>query len=78
MLKELNKNPLSPLVIIGIRGIDLAAPVKRDTERLDLLFKTRDIVLCNDFRVDMIFNSVVFGRQTESVPAYRIKHVKSL
>ena len=31
MLEQLQKDPLGPLVIVGVGGVDLAAPVERDT-----------------------------------------------
>ena len=78
VLKELNKNPLSPLVVVGICGVDLSAPVKGDTERLNLLFETRDIVLCYNLGVNVIFYSVVFSGQTERIPSDRIKNIIAL
>ena len=78
VLEELDEYPLSPLVIIGIGGIDLTAPVEGETERFDLLFKALNVVVRYLFRMYLVLYRVVFGRQSERVPAHREQHVVAL
>ena len=61
LFEKLNEDPLGPLVIIGIGGVYFTAPVKGDSQRPDLLFKSCDIIPGNDFGVYMVFDSVVLG-----------------
>ena len=78
VFEELNKNPLSPLVIIRVSCIYLSAPVKGNAERLNLLFKAGNIFLCNDFGMNMVFNCIVFCRKSECVPTDWIKNIVAL
>ena len=78
VLEQLEENPLCPLVIVGIGGVDLARPVERNAERLDLLLKAGDILLCHLSRVDVVLNGIVLGGQAERVPADGIEHVVAL
>ena len=78
LLEKLNKDPLRPLVVVGIGGIDLAAPVKGDAERLDLLFEAGDIVLGYNLGVNVVLDGIVLGRKSERVPADRIENVVAL
>ncbi len=45
---------------------------------MELPFKTFYIVFGHNLRMDMIFDRIVFRRQSESVPSHRIKYVISL
>ena len=74
-LEELEENPLRPLVVFRVGRADLAVPVKRDAERLDLLFKASDVLRRDLRRMDVVLDRVVLGRQAERVPADRIKDV---
>ena len=78
VLEELNENPLSPLIIIRIGSVDFTAPIKGNAERLNLLFKAGNILLCNYFGINVVFDCVVLGRKSESVPADRIKTIVAL
>ena len=78
VFKELKENPLRPFVIVRVRRIDLAGPVKRNTQRLELLLKARDVLLRYDGRVYMVLDSIVFGRQAKRVPADRIQDIIAL
>ncbi|HCD69883.1 MAG TPA: hypothetical protein DEQ68_04575, partial [Ruminococcaceae bacterium] len=61
---------LRPLEVVGVCGVDLALPIERKTERFKLTAEAIYISFGNDSRVNFIFDSVVFGRQTERVPAH--------
>ena len=62
LLKELEENPLRPLVVFRINGADLTAPVEGDAERLNLLLKARNILLCDLFRVHVVLDGIIFCR----------------
>ena len=62
VLKELEENPLRPLVVFRINGADLTAPVEGDAERLNLLLKARNILLCDLFRVHVILDGIILCR----------------
>ena len=62
VLKELEENPLRPLVVFRINGADLTAPVEGDAERLNLLLKARNILLCNLFRVHVVLDGIILCR----------------
>ena len=75
MLEELQENPLGPLVVIGIGGIDFPGPVKGETQALELVLEVGYIVLGDDFRVDVILDGIVLGGQTKGVPAHGIENI---
>lgn len=45
MLVQLQEDPLGPLVVLGVSGVDLAIPVKGETQRLELLTEVIHILL---------------------------------
>ena len=71
VFEELEEYPLCPFIIIGSRGIDLAIPRKRKTERLELLLEAGNVVFRYDCGMDFVFDRVVFGRKSECIPAHR-------
>jgi hypothetical protein len=73
--EELKEDPLSPFIIVGIGGVDLSGPVEGKAEGFDLFAETSYVIFGNDLGADVVFNSVVFGGKTESVPAEGIKYV---
>ena len=72
---QLQKDPLRPLVVVGVGGVDLAVPVKREAERLELAFEAGDVFGGDDLGVDVVFQRVVFGGQAERVPTHGVQHV---
>lgn len=62
LLKQLQEDPLSPFIIIGVCGVDLPVPVKRKPQAFQLAFKPIDILLGYNFRMDMVFDGKVFSR----------------
>ena len=78
LLKKLQKDPLGPVIIARICGIDLSVPVKGITQRMKLVLKTPHIVLCHDLRMDLVCDRIVFRRQAKRVPAHREQYVISL
>src|SRR5690606_12559449 len=75
-LEELLEDPLRPLVVGGIGRVDLARPVEREPERLELLAEPLDVALGRDLRMRAGPDRVLLGRQPEGVPADRMQHVE--
>ena len=75
MLQQLKEYPLCPFVILGIGGIHLAGIVKREAQLMQLLAKMNDIFRCYHRGVYMVFNGVVFCRQTKRIVPDGVKHV---
>ena len=78
LFKQLQENPLRPLVVFGIGGGNLAVVIKGETKALKLGAEAGDVLLGDDGGVDFVFNGVVFRRQAESVVADGEKHVVAL
>ena len=76
-VEELLHDPLRPLVVGGVRGVDLALPVVREAEPFQLLAEALDVALRRDARVGAGFQRVLLGRQAERVPAHRVQHVEA-
>ena len=77
-LKELKEDPLGPLIVIGIRSIDLSCPVKRKAERLKLALEMGNIIFCYLRRMNVILDCVIFRWKPERIPAHGIKHIIAL
>ena len=75
LLEQLQENPLSPLVVARVGGIDLTRPVERQTKALELALEACDVLLGNLCRMNMVLDGKVLSRQTECVPAHRMDHV---
>src|SRR5690606_15244529 len=76
-LEKLLEDPLRPAVVRRIRRVDLALPVVRETERLELSPKALHVALRGDLRVRAGSHGVLLGRQAERVPADRVQHVEA-
>ena len=77
LVKKLQKDPLRPFVVAWIRGIDLARPIKRKPQALELAPEVLDVARGDALRVFARLQRVVFGRQSEGVPADGIQHVEA-
>ena len=74
---ELEKDPLRPLHVSGIGGVDLAVPVVGEAEPLQLAAESGDVVLGVDPR-DARRSCMAYslGRQAKGVPAHGMQHVE--
>ncbi len=77
-VKQVEEQRLLVAVIIGVAGRELAAPVEREAEPLQLLAHRRDIGPGPFARVDLAFHRGIFGRHSERVPAHRVEHFHAL
>ena len=75
---KLQKDPLRPLVVIGVGGVDLAVPVVGEAQSLDLLPEAVDVLVRALPRVRSRFDGVVLRRQSEGVPAHGVQNVEAL
>ena len=78
ILEHLEEYPLRPLIILRVGGIDGAIPVEAVAQHLELAGEVCDIVLGDYCRVDVVLDSVVLGRQAESVKADREQDIIAL
>ena len=75
MLEQLQEDPLGPLVIVRVCGIDFPGPVEGDAQGLDLLLEAGNVLLRHLSRMHMVFDGVIFGGQAEGVPPDGVQHV---
>ena len=75
LLVELKENPLRPLEVVRIGGVDLARPVEGEADAPELLTEVIDVFLRHAGRMDVVLDGVVLGRQAERVPADGEQHV---
>ena len=75
VLVQLQEDPLGPLVVFGVSGVDLAVPVKAQAQCLQLALEAGHVLGGHDFRVDVVFQGIVLGRQTKSIPAHRVQDI---
>jgi len=78
VLVELQEDPLGPLKVVGIGGVDLAGPVKGETDALELIAEVVDVLLRHARGMDVVLDGEVLRRQAEGVPAHRVKDVVAL
>ena len=69
LLEHLEEDPLSPLVVVRVRGVDLPVPVEGVAQHLKLLAEVGDVVMGDLGGVDVVFHGVVFRGQAEGVVA---------
>ena len=76
--EQLNKNPLRPTIVVGVAGLHLAAPVKTQTEAVQLLAVALDVDLGRDGGVLAGLNGVLLCGEAKGVKAHRVQHVEAL
>jgi hypothetical protein len=77
-LKHLNESPLSPLIILRLTGSDFAAPIETETDFIELLPVTLNVVGCSNGRMLACLNGVLFSGQAVSIVTHRMQHIVSL
>ena len=75
--EELEEDPLRPAEVVLVRRGELAVPVDREAEHLQLPAEVVDIALGLDGRVFAGGDGVLFGGQAEGVPAHRVEDVEA-
>ena len=74
---KLLEDPLRPLVVLLIRGVDFAVPVVAEPERLNLFTEAIDVLLRSDRGMRAGLNCVLLSRESKGVPAHRMQHIKT-
>ena len=77
-VEQVEEQRLLVAVIVGVAGRELAAPVEREAEPLQLLAHRRDIRPGPFAGVDLALHRRIFGRHSERVPAHRVEHFHAL
>ena len=75
LLVELLEQPLSPLVVLGVRGVQAAAPVSGNSVTLERLSLSLNVLVRPLLRVSVVLNSCVLSGQAEGVPANRVQNI---
>ena len=78
MLKQLQENPLRPLVIVGVGGVHLAGIVEGEANLLKLLAEVIDILLRHQSGMHVVLDGIVLRGQAEGVPPDGEQHVVAL
>ena len=78
LLEHLQENPLCPLVELLIGCIDHTAPVKRESNPLQLLGKSRDILICDLTRMGTCLDCIVLCWQTKCIESDWEQYVVTL
>ncbi len=77
-IKQLQENPLRPLVIFWIRGIDLSVPVITEAEYLDLAPEGINVFAGRQTWMGAGLDGVFLRRQPEGIPAHRMQNISAL
>ena len=77
-LVEVEEQRLLLAVIIGVAGGELAAPVEREAEPLQLAPHGRDVGPGPLAGMDVALHRRILGRHAEGVPAHRVEHLIAL
>ena len=72
MLIQLQEDPLGPLVVLGVGGIDLTIPVKGEAQSLQLAAEVVHIVLGDNGRVDVVLHGKVLSENFEMEQSSRL------
>ena len=75
-IENLSENPLGPLVIFRIACAHFAVPIIGKPDAVELLTVSININARGDFRMLAGLNSVLFGRQPETVIPHGMQHIK--
>ena len=78
VLVHLQEDPLRPLVVLGVGGVDDAVPVEAVAEHFELAGEVFDVPLGDDGRMDVVLDGEVLRRQAESVEADRVQDIIAL
>ena len=75
---ELEENPLGPLNVAGVGGVDFTVPVIGKAESLKLAAEVVHIGLGGDAGVLTGFDGILLGRESKGVPTHGVEHVEAI
>ena len=77
-LEHLLEDPLGPLVVAGVGGVDAAVPIETVAQHFQLAGEVGDVLLGDDGGVDMVLDGVVLRGQAEGIEADGVQDVVAL
>ena len=77
-IKQLQKHPLRPAVVVRIASLHLAAPIKTKPKAVQLLAVAQNIGLRSGGRMLPSLNRILLSRQSKSIKAHGMQHIKTL
>ena len=75
MLEHLEENPLGPLEILRIRGVDLPVPVEAIAQGLQLTTEGGNVLLRHNPGMDVVLNGIVLRGQAKGVVPNGKQHI---
>ena len=75
LLEQAGKQPLLPAVVVRLAGCQLAIPVEREAQTVELPFHVIDIGIRPLRGRHVVLNGGIFRRHAKSVPAHRLQDV---
>ena len=76
-LEHLQECPLCPLVICGITGAHLTVPIITETDLIQLLTVTCDVLVGGDFGMLTRLDGILLGRKTVCVITHGMQHIET-
>src|SRR5207237_5642566 len=73
---NLEKDPLRPFEVTRIGGVDFTVPIIGETDSLQLRFEFSDVLAGGDGRMLAALDRILFGGQTEGVPAHWMENIE--
>ncbi|MPM07237.1 hypothetical protein SDC9_53543 [bioreactor metagenome] len=77
LFKELQKDPLRPLIVVRVGRVDFPRIIKGIAEPLQLVAEADDVVVCDFGGVNAGFNGVVLRWQAERVVPDGVEHIEA-
>ena len=77
-LEHLLEDPLGPLVVAGVGGVDAAVPIETVAQHFQLAGEVGDVLLGDDGGVDMVLDGVVLRGQAEGIEADGVQNIIAL
>ncbi len=78
VVEHLPENPLGPLVVFFVGGVDRPAPVKAEAYLLQLFRKVGNVPVGNDPGVYSVFYGIVLGGKAEGIKPDGKQHIIAL
>ena len=77
-VEDLQKDPLSPTVVIRICRREFSLPVVAEPEHLQLTLKRRDVLIRRFARVCACLDRVLFRWKSECIPTHWMQNIQAL
>ena len=75
---ESQEQPLLLMVVFGIAGCELARPIERQADALQLRAHDLDVLVGPFAGIDLLLHGCVFGGKAERVPSEGMQHAEAL